>query len=102
MIHFSTKTGEGFEALLSLLKEITLGGEKIENEILVSNTRHYESLLRASDSLKRVRKGLEQGLSGDFIAGDLREAIAHLATITGSITTDNLLASIFSRFCIGK
>lgn len=70
--------------------------------VLVTNIRHYEALVRASESLKWVEKGLENGTPTEFIAMDLRGAIHFIGKITGEITTDEILGSIFSRFCIGK
>ena len=69
---------------------------------LVTNVRHYEALLHASDSLGQVQQGLEMNIPTDLVSQDLREAIHYLGTITGEITTDEVLGSIFSRFCIGK
>lgn len=69
---------------------------------LVTNVRHYEALLHASESLKSVQQGLEMNIPTDLVSQDLREAIHYLGTITGEITTDEVLGFIFSRFCIGK
>ena len=69
---------------------------------LVTNVRHYEALLRASESLNLVQHGLETNLPTDLISQDLRQALYHLGSITGEITTDEVLGTIFSRFCIGK
>ena len=69
---------------------------------LVTNMRHYEALSHASESLKSVQQGLEINIPTDLISQDLREALFHLGSITGEITTDEVLGSIFSRFCIGK
>ena len=69
---------------------------------LVTNVRHYEALSHASESLKSVQQGLEMNIPTDLISQDLREALYHLGSITGEITTDEVLGSIFSRFCIGK
>lgn len=69
---------------------------------LVTNVRHYEALSHASESLKSVQQGLEMNIPTDLISQDLREALFHLGSITGEITTDEVLGSIFSRFCIGK
>ncbi len=69
---------------------------------MVTNARHYEALTLAAESLARVLDGLRANLSGDFIAQDLRETIHHLSAITGTITTTDLLTSIFQNFCIGK
>jgi tRNA modification GTPase len=72
------------------------------NEIVVSNARHYQALIQAEQSVSRVIDGLNSGLSGDFIAMDLRDTLHYIGTITGKITTDEILANVFSRFCIGK
>ena len=69
---------------------------------LVTNVRHYEALLHASESLNQVQQGLEMNIPTDLVSQDLREAIHYLGSITGEITTDEVLGSIFSRFCIGK
>ena len=69
---------------------------------LVTNVRHYEALLHAAESLKQVQQGLEMNIPTDLISQDLRQALHYLGSITGEITTDEVLGSIFSRFCIGK
>ena len=108
VIPFSTKTGDGLEELLKELKSVCTHDSNTSSDIIVTNARHYEALTRAAGALERVRESLLQDsvstipVSADFIAQDIREATAYLATITGAITTDNLLQSIFSRFCIGK
>lgn len=102
IIVFSTLTGLGLPQLLTSLKIKAGGNSDIEKDIIVTNARHYESLIKASEALTRGRQLLLDNISGDFIAQEIREAISHLSTITGTITTDTLLHSIFSRFCIGK
>ena len=69
---------------------------------LVTNVRHYEALLHASESLKSVQQGLKMNIPTDLVSQDLREALHYLGSITGEITTDEVLGNIFSRFCIGK
>ncbi len=69
---------------------------------IVTNLRHYQNLAETSEALKRVILGLDTRLSGDFIAMDIRQALFYLGVITGEISTEDLLDSIFSRFCIGK
>ena len=73
-----------------------------ENDIIITNARHHHALNDAHTSILRVIQGLRQGISADFIAQDLRDTIHHLGLITGDITPSDILASIFSRFCIGK
>ena len=72
------------------------------DQTIVSNSRHYDALYKADEALDAVLTGLSTGVTGDFIAMDIRQALHHLGEITGEISTDDLLDSIFSRFCIGK
>lgn len=76
----------------------TLNGDRI----VVFNSRHHEILLRAHEALQRAREGIESGLAGDLLAQDIREVLHCIGLITGEITTDDILSSIFSKFCIGK
>ena len=69
---------------------------------LVTNVRHYEALTHANEALLKVKEGLEMNIPTDLVSDDLREALHYLGSITGEITTDEILGSIFSRFCIGK
>ena len=71
-------------------------------DVMVTNLRHYHHLEQTYDSLQRVLEGMAQGITGDFLAMDIRQALHYLGEITGTITTDDLLENIFSRFCIGK
>lgn len=71
-------------------------------DVLVTNVRHYQNLLQTKDALQRVLEGMEKGITGDFLAMDIRQALHFLGEITGAITTDDLLENIFSKFCIGK
>ena len=74
-----------------------------QNDVVVSNIRHYEALSHALEAIHRVQDGLAMQLSGDFISQDLRECLFHLAEIVGGeITTDEVLGNIFKHFCIGK
>lgn len=100
--NLSAKTGEGMDQLRQTLASIKQGMNLSHDAVLVSNVRHFEALKHAYSSLDAVRSGLEEGLPTDLVAQDLREALYHLGTITGEITTDEVLGSIFSRFCIGK
>lgn len=72
------------------------------NEVIVTNSRHYEALLHAGEAITRAIDGLQLGISGDFVSQDIRECMHYLGEITGEITTDQILGSIFTRFCIGK
>ncbi|MGY8989321.1 MAG: tRNA uridine-5-carboxymethylaminomethyl(34) synthesis GTPase MnmE, partial [Flavobacteriales bacterium] len=77
--------------------------EKIsDNDSIVSNLRHYEQLHLTLHEIKSITKGLESGISGDFLSINIRQALFHLGSITGEVTTDDLLGNIFGKFCIGK
>ena len=71
-------------------------------DVLVTNLRHYESLVQTHESLNRVLRGMDEGATGDLLALDIRQALHHLGEITGKVTTEDLLENIFSKFCIGK
>jgi tRNA modification GTPase len=73
-----------------------------EGDVLIANVRHAEALNASTDALFRARESLELGTSGELVAYDLRDALRHLGSITGEVTADDLLGSIFGRFCIGK
>lgn len=100
--HISAADGSGLPTLLNLIHERSGAARATENEVLVTNARHYQALVDARQSIRRVIQGLNQSLSGDLIAQDLRETIHHLGTITGTITTPEILQTVFTRFCIGK
>lgn len=91
---------------LDLLKEKILSAFHIrqvkQGDVVVTNLRHFEQLKNTHESLDRVLAGMANGITGDFLAMDIRQALHHLGEITGTITTDDLLANIFSKFCIGK
>ena len=98
----SAKTGFGIEQLTnSLLKLINTGALK-NNDTIITNTRHYDALIKALEEVQKVKYGLESGLSGDLMAIDIRQALYHFGEITGEITNDDLLGNIFANFCIGK
>lgn len=73
-----------------------------EEDVIVTNLRHYEALNKAFDAILRVKEGLEIGITHDFLSQDIRECMFHLGEITGQISTDEILGNIFSKFCIGK
>lgn len=102
IVPLSAKKHINLEALTTqLLKTVNLGALD-HNEVVVTNARHYEALKNAREGIIRTRHGLETGLSGDFIAQDIREVLHYLGEITGQISTDEVLGNIFKNFCIGK
>ncbi len=100
VVCLSAKHGFGLGDLYSTLKHSQ--PLTSPDATLVTNIRHYEALLHASESLKSVQQGLEMNIPTDLISQDLHQALHYLGSITGEITTDEVLGSIFSRFCIGK
>lgn len=102
IISISAKFGYGMEALKETLVEAVIADFDIANETIVSNVRHYDALLRTQADLEKAKYALENNITADFVALDLRQAMYHLGTITGQITEDDLLANIFAKFCIGK
>ncbi|MBT8324679.1 MAG: tRNA uridine-5-carboxymethylaminomethyl(34) synthesis GTPase MnmE [Winogradskyella sp.] len=98
----SAKTGEGVSELTDSLLDLINTGALRNNETIVTNSRHYDALLKAFEEMQKVKHGLETGLSGDLLAVDIRQALYHFGEITGEITTDDLLGNIFANFCIGK
>lgn len=103
-IAVSAKFGINIEALESLIYEAAQIPEIKESDIIITNARHYEALLHAQNNLSRVIAGLNNQLSGDLIAEDLRLVLSDLAEITGQgqITPNEILGNIFQHFCIGK
>ena len=77
-------------------------GKVKSGDVLVTNLRHYVNLQQTFDALQRVLNGMTEGVTGDFLAMDIRQSLHYLGEITGTITTDDLLDNIFSKFCIGK
>ncbi|MWB92743.1 tRNA uridine-5-carboxymethylaminomethyl(34) synthesis GTPase MnmE [Flavobacterium sp. GA093] len=98
----SAKENIGVEELKNQLLSFVNTGALRNNETIVTNTRHYDSLLKALDEITKVKFGLETNLSSDLMALDIREALYHFGMITGQVTNDELLGNIFANFCIGK
>lgn len=101
-LSLSARTGEGVEELKDKLLQFVNTGELRNNNTIVTNSRHYNALLSALEEINRVREGLNNNLSGDLLAIDIRQALHHFGEITGEITNDDLLGNIFANFCIGK
>ncbi len=102
-IAISAKFGTGMEALEQAIYEAADIPTLTENDIIVTNARHYDALVRAHEHLERVLDGLNNGLSGDLLSEDLRLTLDTLAEITGGqITPNEVLGNIFKHFCVGK
>lgn len=98
----SAKYGDGVEELSSAIRGCVDTSDVMRGETVVSNGRHYEALCRAGEALCRAREALTMGISTDLVAQDIREVLGAIGEITGEVTTSDLLAEIFSKFCIGK
>jgi len=98
----SAKTGQGVEELKAKLLDFINTGALRNNETIITNTRHYDSLLKALEEINKVQEGIDSNISGDLLAIDIRQALYHFGEITGEITNDDLLGNIFANFCIGK
>jgi tRNA modification GTPase len=98
----SAKENRGIDELKTTLLEFVNTGALRNDETIVTNTRHYDALLKALEEIEKVQYGLDTGLSGDLMAIDIREALYHFGEITGQVTNDELLGNIFANFCIGK
>jgi len=101
-IFLSAKQNIGVEELKDKLLSFVNTGALRNNETIVTNTRHYDSLIKALDEIQKVKFGLETNLSSDLIALDIREALYQFGLITGQVSNEELLGNIFANFCIGK
>jgi len=101
-LYISAKEQLGIEELKDeLLRQVNLSNINTD-DVMVTNIRHVEALQHTQDSLERVLYGIDNPVTSDFLAMDIRQALYHLGEITGTVTTDDLLDNIFSKFCIGK
>ncbi len=98
----SAKRQRNTEELQQLLVKLAAIPAIGEEDVIVTNLRHYEALNNALISIRRVKEGLETGIASDFLSQDIRECMFYLGEITGQISTDEILGNIFSKFCIGK
>ena len=102
IIWISASENQNIEILKDILVKKVKTKEIKTGDTVVTNLRHFQHLSQTNEALENVLEGLNQSITGDFLAQDIRFALHHLGEITGQITTDDLLANIFSRFCIGK
>lgn len=100
LLYLSAKQNDIEELTNTLYKIVSVSGES--DGTIVTNLRHYEALEKAQEAIENVNLGLESGITGDFLAIDIRQSLHYLGEITGEVTTDDLLGNIFSKFCIGK
>jgi tRNA modification GTPase len=101
-IFISAKNNLGIDELKNQLLSFVNTGALRNNETIVTNTRHYDSLLKALEEIQKVKFGLQSNLSSDLMAIDIKQALYYFGEITGEVTNDELLGNIFANFCIGK
>ncbi len=102
LLLISAKENTGVEELKDKLLSFVNTGALRNNETIVTNTRHYDSLIKALEEIQKVQFGLQSGLPADLMAIDIRQALYFFGEITGQVTNDELLGNIFANFCIGK
>lgn len=102
MLFLSAKDSAHVDALKERILELVNLDKFKRGDTVVTNIRHYDSLLQTRNALMDVINGLDNQITNDFVAMDIRQSLHYLGEITGEITTDDLLANIFSKFCIGK
>ncbi len=98
----SARNGDGLKEVEEELLRLVNFKSLEDSDVVVTSARHYEALTKAQTALYRTLSGLNMGTSGDFLSQDIREAMHYLGTITGQISTDEILGNIFQHFCIGK
>jgi len=102
LLFISAKQNEGVEQLQDKLLSFVNTGALKSNGAIVTNSRHYDALLKAQEEINKVQEGLNMNLTGDLLAIDIRQALYHFGEISGQVTNDELLGNIFANFCIGK
>ena len=102
VIYLSAKTGVGIDELRNVLQSRFDAQSAYRGDVVVSSQRHYEALRESAESLQAALSALRGGLPTDLLSEDIRQVLYHLGTISGEITSEDILQNIFSRFCIGK
>ncbi|WP_310555491.1 tRNA uridine-5-carboxymethylaminomethyl(34) synthesis GTPase MnmE [Flavobacterium sp.] len=102
LITISAKENIGVDDLKNTLLSFVNTGALRNNETIITNTRHYDSLLKALEEIQKVKYGMQTNLSSDLMAIDIKQALYYFGEITGQVTNDELLGNIFANFCIGK
>ena len=102
VIYLSAKTGVGIDELRNVLQSRFDAQSAYRGDVVVSSQRHYEALRESAESLQAALSAFRTGLPTDLLSEDIRQVLYHLGTITGEITSEDVLQNIFSRFCIGK
>ena len=102
ILSISALNNDDVEDLKSKLYDSIISGKVTEDKSMINNIRHYEALQKANESLQIALDAMNTGMSTDLIALDIRKVLFHLGLITGEVSSEDLLDSIFTRFCIGK
>jgi len=102
LVFIAAKQRTNLDQLISEMQQAVSLDSISEDAVIVTNIRHFEALTRAHESIERVQLGLDNLISGDFLAQDIRECLHYLGEITGEISNDEILGHIFKNFCIGK
>lgn len=98
----AARSRQGLDELIELMIRQMNAGIQDQSDVIVTNARHFEILKNAHEAVLRVLQGIDSGITGDFLAQDIRECLHYLSEITGEITTHEVLGHIFKNFCIGK
>lgn len=101
-LFISAAKHQHIDALLHHLHQAAAIPSIGDQDVIITNMRHFQALTQALSAIERVQTGLSTGISGDFVSQDIRECLHYLGEITGQISNDEVLGAIFSRFCIGK
>lgn len=102
IIFISAKERLHLEVLRERLVDMVLQDKVASENVIVTNARHYHSLIKVQEALNDVEQGMDSNIPGDLLALDIRRCLQYLGEITGEITNDDQLDYIFSKFCIGK
>jgi tRNA modification GTPase len=102
LVFIAAKQKENLDELIGLMVASANFDSSANEDVVVTNARHFEILKNAHEAILRVLAGIDTGITGDFLAQDIRECLHYLGEITGEITTDEVLGHIFKNFCIGK
>ncbi|OFX34250.1 MAG: hypothetical protein A2X08_02325 [Bacteroidetes bacterium GWA2_32_17] len=100
-ICISAKNKINIDLILNNIYKKVIKNKISQNDVIITNTRHYEAISNARNSLYNVKCGLENNIQSDLLVQDIKEAIHYIGSITGAITTDEVLGNIFKNFCIG-
>jgi len=101
-VFISAKSQVNLDLLMERIAAVSAQFSEQQNEVLISNVRHFEALNHAYEDLMRVQEGMNQQIPTDLIAMDIRQVVSHIGSITGAVDVEEVLGSIFSKFCIGK